>query len=99
MTQAEGAGGRRPARPGRGAPGALLFANDRWRSERCTPWNGGRTRVPEDVAVTGFDGIALSRLVRPALTTVRQPMRRMGEEAVELLVRRLTGLTGATRCR
>lgn len=48
-------------------------------------------RVPDDVVVTGFDGIPLSRLVRPALTTVRQPMVRMGEEAVDLLVRRLGG--------
>lgn len=48
-------------------------------------------RVPQDVVGTGFDGIPLSRMVRPALTTVRQPMRRMGEEAVELLVRRLGG--------
>lgn len=39
--------------------------------------------------MTGFDGIPLGRLVQPTLTTVRQPMRRLGEEAVELLVRRL----------
>jgi LacI family transcriptional regulator len=39
--------------------------------------------------VVGFDGIPLGRLVTPALTTVRQPMRRIGEEAVELLVARL----------
>ncbi|WP_433455702.1 substrate-binding domain-containing protein [Streptomyces sp. CA-142005] len=52
-------------------------------------------RVPEDVAVTGFDGIPLSRLVRPALTTLRQPMLRMGEEAVELLVKRLNGARAA----
>jgi LacI family transcriptional regulator len=48
-------------------------------------------RVPDDVVVTGFDGIPLSRLVRPSLTTVRQPMLRMGEAAVELLVERLSG--------
>lgn len=47
-------------------------------------------RVPEDIAVTGFDGIPLSRIVRPPLTTVRQPIRQLGEQAVELLVQRLS---------
>ncbi len=55
----------------------------------------GVRSVPDDVAVTGFDGIPLGRLVRPTLTTVRQPMLRMGEEAVELLVRRLNGTPDA----
>lgn len=42
--------------------------------------------VPEDVVVTGFDGILAGRLSRPTLTTVRQPMAAMGRAAVELLV-------------
>lgn len=42
-------------------------------------------RVPQDVAVTGFDGIAAGRIVRPALTTVRQPMVEMGQAVVEVL--------------
>src|SRR6266536_1339708 len=45
--------------------------------------------VPEDVALTGFDDIQLARYVTPPLTTVRQPMRRLGEECVRLLLRRL----------
>ncbi|MBQ0826450.1 LacI family DNA-binding transcriptional regulator [Streptomyces tagetis] len=48
-------------------------------------------RVPEDVAVIGFDDIPAARLTRPALTTVRQPMRLMGETAARLLLARLTG--------
>ncbi|GGJ60320.1 hypothetical protein GCM10010121_083670 [Streptomyces brasiliensis] len=47
-------------------------------------------RVLDDMVVTGFDGIPLGRTVRPALTTVRQPMARFGQEAVELLVARMT---------
>ncbi|MFJ5290101.1 LacI family DNA-binding transcriptional regulator [Streptomyces sp. NPDC088348] len=101
MTQAEGA---RAAgmlldrdRDGDGDPGdagppqAMLFANDQMAAGALHALERRGVRVPADVAVTGFDGIPLSRLVRPALTTVRQPMRRMGEEAVERLVRRLTG--------
>jgi DNA-binding LacI/PurR family transcriptional regulator len=48
-------------------------------------------RVPDDVAVTGFDGILAGRLAAPVLTTVRQPMEQVGRVAVELLVRALDG--------
>lgn len=43
-------------------------------------------RVPQDVAVTGFDGIVAGRLSAPALTTVRQPMVEMGRAVVDMLV-------------
>lgn len=72
-------------------PEALVFANDQMAVGALHALQERGLRVPDDVAVTGFDGIPLSRLVRPALTTVRQPMVRMGEEAVELLVKRLSG--------
>ncbi|MGR0159091.1 LacI family DNA-binding transcriptional regulator [Paenarthrobacter nitroguajacolicus] len=45
--------------------------------------------VPADIAVTGFDGIAAGRVVRPSLTTVRQPMEQMGRTLVRLLLERL----------
>lgn len=41
-------------------------------------------RVPADVAVAGFDDISTLRDVRPALTTVRLPMQRIGADALEL---------------
>lgn len=47
--------------------------------------------VPRDVAVTGFDGIVAGQLSSPALTTVRQPMTRVGETAVALLASALDG--------
>ncbi|SDK15289.1 LacI family transcriptional regulator [Streptomyces indicus] len=92
MTQAEGAQAADALLERSGPrPDALLFANDQMAVGALHTLERRGVRVPRDIAVTGFDGIALSRIVRPALTTVRQPMRRMGEEAVELLVRRLTG--------
>ncbi|MFE8015751.1 LacI family DNA-binding transcriptional regulator [Streptomyces antibioticus] len=48
-------------------------------------------RMPEDVAVIGFDDIPLAGHTEPALTTVRQPMREMGETAARMLLARLTG--------
>ncbi|OEV07527.1 LacI family DNA-binding transcriptional regulator [Streptomyces nanshensis] len=70
-------------------PHAVAFANDQMAVGALSELRRRGVRVPEDLAVVGFDGIPLGRLVTPALTTVRQPMRRLGEEAVELLVARL----------
>jgi LacI family transcriptional regulator len=51
-------------------------------------------RVPEQVAVTGFDGIVAGRIARPALTTVRQPMHAMGRAAVDILLERINDPAG-----
>jgi LacI family transcriptional regulator, repressor for deo operon, udp, cdd, tsx, nupC, and nupG len=48
-------------------------------------------RVPDDVAVIGFDDLPLSAVFEPALTTVSQPMRDLGARAVEILLARLAG--------
>ena len=42
-------------------------------------------RVPEDVSVVGFDDIPVSSVFDPPLTTVRQPMREVGELAARLI--------------
>jgi len=43
-------------------------------------------RIPDDVSVVGFDDIDLAALVDPALTTVHQPIRQKGIDAVRLLL-------------
>jgi LacI family transcriptional regulator len=48
-------------------------------------------RVPDDVAVIGFDDIPIAAHTQPALTTVRQPSREMGEAAARMLLSRLQG--------
>ncbi|MDY7548696.1 LacI family DNA-binding transcriptional regulator [Glaciimonas sp. CA11.2] len=50
-------------------------------------------RVPEDVAVIGFDDIAIAAQIDPGLTTIAQPMRALGETAALLLLHRLTAPT------
>lgn len=48
-------------------------------------------RVPEDLSVVGFDNIPESALTTPPLTTVHQPLQRMGAEAVSILIGHIDG--------
>jgi DNA-binding LacI/PurR family transcriptional regulator len=54
----------------------------------ATMWN---IRVPEELSVSGFDDLFFAALIQPALTTVRQPMRQLGQTAMQLLVDLLNG--------
>ena len=45
-------------------------------------------RVPDDVAIIGFDDAPLARYADPPLTTIRQPVERLGQEMVRLLLHR-----------
>ncbi|MGI8667823.1 MAG: LacI family DNA-binding transcriptional regulator [Jatrophihabitans sp.] len=75
----------RPGRP----PQAVVFGNDEMAIGALPVFAEHKLRIPADVAVTGFDDIASARHVRPGLTTVRQPMRQLGEQAVRMLLDRL----------
>lgn len=52
-------------------------------------------RVPEDISVVGFDDIQSAEFQNPGLTTVRQPLRRMGELAAQNLLKRVEQRNGA----
>jgi LacI family transcriptional regulator len=56
-------------------------------------------RVPDEVAVTGFDDIGFAAVSAPPLTTVRQPADAIGAEAVRLLAEQQAGTRGAPRHR
>jgi DNA-binding LacI/PurR family transcriptional regulator len=51
-------------------------------------------RVPEDVAVVGFEDSAVARYAQPPLTTVRQPIEEMGRQAARMLLAKIAGETG-----
>jgi LacI family transcriptional regulator len=55
-------------------------------------------RVPDDVLVTGFDGILMSELTEPALTTVGQPVHAIAREAQRLLSLRIEGSDEPPQC-
>lgn len=72
-----------------GVPSAVIAANDQMALGALDVLRSAGIRVPDDVLVTGFDGIEAAALSRPPLTTIRQPMIDLGRAAVQVLARRL----------
>jgi LacI family transcriptional regulator len=70
-------------------PDAVVCANDQMAIGVLQALARSRVRVPEDVAVTGFDDIFVGGLLEPTLTTVHQPMRLLGERACARLLERI----------
>lgn len=54
-------------------------------------------RIPEDISVAGYDDLFVASYTDPPLTTVRQPMRRMGQLAMENLIKLMTGEESVVR--
>lgn len=54
-------------------------------------------RVPQDIAVMGFDNLPLAEVFEPALTTIAQPISEIGEVAAQLLMQRLAGEEATSR--
>lgn len=50
-------------------------------------------RIPQDISVVGFDNIAFSEFVDPPLTTIKQPKKKMGEKAMNLLLDIVEGIS------
>jgi len=77
------------ARHRRAMPDAVVCANDQMAIGVLRAFAAGGVRVPEEVAVVGFDDIVLGSLYDPTLTTVHQPMRLLGERACARLLDRI----------
>jgi DNA-binding LacI/PurR family transcriptional regulator len=70
---------------------AIVAANDYTAFGVIDELSRRRIEVPEAVAVVGFDDVALAQVHSPSLTTVRQPLERLGAEAARLLLASLAG--------
>jgi DNA-binding LacI/PurR family transcriptional regulator len=70
-------------------PTAVFAVSDTLAIGVMNGFRGAGLRVPDDVAVVGFDDIAVAGHIDPPLTTVSQPMQQLGETAADLLLRRL----------
>jgi LacI family xylobiose transport system transcriptional regulator len=72
-------------------PTAVLAGSDLQALGVIAAGSAAGLSVPHDLSVVGYDDIALSRWMSPQLTTVHQPLRRMGEEATRLALRLADG--------
>ena len=71
-------------------PDAVVVANDAMAIgciDEARVVNG--LRVPDDISIVGFDGVGPARFAAYNLTTVRQPVGRMSEAAVQMLIERI----------
>lgn len=66
-------------------PDAIFAANDAMAIGAIQAARELDRRVPDDVAITGFDDIDMNRMFRLHLTTIRQPSDALGRTAVDLL--------------
>lgn len=74
-------------------PTAIFAANDLMAIGVLAALDGAGVRVPQDMAVAGFDGIRVGRYTSPTLTTYAQPVLDMSRHAVALLLARLRDLS------
>jgi LacI family transcriptional regulator len=67
-------------------PTALFVGNDQMAYGVLSVAQQLGVRIPEEMAVVGFDDIPLSAYIRPSLTTIHQPFFEMGQRAARLLL-------------
>jgi LacI family transcriptional regulator len=67
-------------------PDAVFAASDTMAVAAIRAIQEQGLRIPDDIGVVGFDDIPQASRVRPTLTTVRQPITRMGAMAAETLI-------------
>ena len=64
----------------------FMCCSDYWAALLMSYFSDRGVRIPEDLSFTGFDDVLLSRIIRPALTTVRQDVTQKGKLSVEYLL-------------
>ena len=74
---------------GAAMPAGLVCANDDTALGLLDVLTASGYHVPDDVVLTGFDGVVAARTSAPPITTVEQPMAALGRVAVEVLTRRM----------
>lgn len=72
-------------------PTAVFAVSDTLAIGALKEINTCELRVPEDIAIVGFDKISFSNMTNPTLTTVSQPMYKMGCTAANMLINSIKG--------
>ena len=55
------------------------------------------TRVPQDMALVGYDDVTFASMLSPPLTSVRQPKYEVGASAAQLLLEQFSGRSAHTQ--
>jgi len=69
-------------------PSAIFASNDDMAAAVISVAGQMGVNVPRELSVCGFDDTPFARVIWPALTTVRQPIYKMGYQAAKQLVKR-----------
>jgi LacI family transcriptional regulator, galactose operon repressor len=72
-----------------GQPDAVFVASDSMAMGAMRAIQAKGLRIPQDVALIGFDDIATSCRLTPTLSTVRQPIQEMGAKAAAAIIDRI----------
>ena len=54
-------------------------------------------KIPQDIALAGFDNTSIGEIHKPALTTISVPWQRIGLKAAEIALRLIRGETGISK--
>ncbi|NLL31206.1 MAG: LacI family transcriptional regulator [Clostridiales bacterium] len=65
---------------------AIFYCNDIMAIGGMKTLKRRKYKIPEDILIMGFDGIKLSRMIEPELTTIQQPIYSMGQQACKLII-------------
>jgi LacI family transcriptional regulator len=65
---------------------AIFYSNDIMAIGGMKTLKRRKYKIPKDILVMGFDGITLSRMIEPELTTIQQPIYSMGQQACNLII-------------
>ncbi|RKY57228.1 MAG: LacI family transcriptional regulator [Candidatus Neomarinimicrobiota bacterium] len=70
-------------------PTAIFAANDAMAIGAIESAKDQKLKVPEDIAIVGFDDISTSQYITPALTTIRVPLYKMGQLVCKTLLHKI----------
>lgn len=70
---------------------AVFAANDMMAIGLCSAFIAAQVKVPEEIAIIGFDDIPISKYIVPTLTTMRVNMAEIGRNAFEILIAKISG--------
>ena len=76
-------------------PDGAFVTNDFFAAVFLQTLKENGVRVPDDIAIVGFNNDAIARIIQPSLTTINYPGEEIGEQAARSLLEQLAGLSSA----